>query len=182
MRAWLENPNDGKAADFIEASATEVGLTRTRCVATRLEGGHADNALPQLARATVNCRIMPGTEPAAIRAEIERLVGDPGVKVELTGNPAMSLASPLRPDVVAAYTAAVHKRHPDAPIIPEMSTGASDARPFRVAGMPVYGVDGSWGVIPDDERAHGRDERLPVKAFYEDIDHWVDMLTMLAGK
>jgi acetylornithine deacetylase/succinyl-diaminopimelate desuccinylase-like protein len=182
MRAWLANPNDGKAADYIEASATEVGLTRTRCVATRLEGGHADNALPQLARATVNCRIMPGTEPAAIRAEIERLVADPGVKVEQTGNPAMSLASPLRPDVVAAYTAAVHKRHPDAPIIPEMSTGASDARPFRVAGMPVYGVDGSWGVIPDDERAHGRDERLPVKAFYEDIDHWVDMLTMLAGK
>lgn len=182
MRAWLANPNDGKAADFIEASATEVGLTRTRCVATRLEGGHADNALPQLARATVNCRIMPGTEPAAVRAEIDRLVADPGVKVEMTGNPAMSLASPLRPDVVAAYTAAVHKRHPDAPIIPEMSTGASDARPFRVAGIPVYGVDGSWGVIPDDERAHGRDERLPVKAFYEDIDHWVDMLTMLAGK
>jgi acetylornithine deacetylase/succinyl-diaminopimelate desuccinylase-like protein len=182
MRAWLANPNDGKAADYIEASATEVGLTRTRCVATRLEGGHADNALPQLARATVNCRIMPGTEPAAIRDEIERAVGDPGVKVEQTSNPPMSLASPLRPDVVAAYTAAVHKRHPDAPIIPEMSTGASDARPFRVAGMPVYGVDGSWGVIPDDERAHGRDERLPVKAFYEDIDHWVDMLTMLAGK
>jgi len=182
MRAWLADPNDGKAADFIEASATEVGLTRTRCVATRLEGGHADNALPQLARATVNCRIMPGIEPAAVRDELERAVADPGVKVEQTSNPPMSLASPLRPDVVAAYTAAVHKRHPDAPIIPEMSTGASDARPFRVAGIPVYGVDGSWGVIPDDERAHGRDERLPVKAFYGDIDHWVDMVTMLAGK
>jgi acetylornithine deacetylase/succinyl-diaminopimelate desuccinylase-like protein len=182
MRAWLANPDDGKAADFIEASATEVGLTRTRCVATRLEGGHADNALPQLARATVNCRIMPGTEPAAVRDEIERLVADPGVKVEMTGSPAMSLASPLRPDVVNAYTAAVHRRHPDAPIMPEMSTGASDARPFRVAGIPIYGVDGSWGVVPDDERAHGRDERLPVKAFYDDVDHWVDMLTMLAGK
>ena len=182
MRAWLANPNDGKAADFIEASATEVGLTRTRCVATRLEGGHADNALPQLARATVNCRIMPGIEPAAVRDELERAVADPGVKVEQTSNPPMSLASPLRPDVVAAYTAAVHKRHPDAPIIPEMSTGASDARPFRVAGIPVYGVDGSWGVIPDDERAHGRDERLPVRAFYDDIDHWVDMVTTLAGK
>jgi len=182
MRAWLADPDNGKAADFIEASETEVGLTRTRCVATRLEGGHADNALPQLARATVNCRIMPGIEPAAVRDELERAVADPGVKVEQTSNPPMSLASPLRPDVVAAYTAAVHKRHPGAPIIPEMSTGASDARPFRVAGIPVYGVDGSWGVIPDDERAHGRDERLPVKAFYEDIDHWVDMLTMLAGK
>jgi acetylornithine deacetylase/succinyl-diaminopimelate desuccinylase-like protein len=182
MRRWLANPNDGAAADSIEADPGEVGLTRTRCVATRLEGGHADNALPQLARATINCRIMPGTEPAAIRDELERVVADPGVKVERTDNQAMSLASPLRPDVVSAYTAAIHKRHPDSPIMPEMSTGASDARPFRVAGIPVYGVDGSWGVVPDDMRAHGRDERLPVKAFYDDIDHWVDMVTMLAGK
>jgi acetylornithine deacetylase/succinyl-diaminopimelate desuccinylase-like protein len=137
MRRWLANPNDGAAADLIEADPGEVGLTRTRCVATRLEGGHADNALPQLARATINCRIMPGTEPAAVRDELERVVADPNVKVERTDNQAMSLASPLRPDVVAAYTAAVHKRHPDSPIMPEMSTGASDARPFRVAGIPV---------------------------------------------
>jgi acetylornithine deacetylase/succinyl-diaminopimelate desuccinylase-like protein len=182
MRAWLANPNDGKAADFIEADPGEVGLTRTRCVATRLAGGHADNALPQLARATINCRIMPGTEPAAVRDELERVVADSGVVVERTDNQAMSLASPLRPDVVAAYTAAIHKRHPDSPIMPEMSTGASDARPFRVAGIPVYGVDGSWGIVPDDMRAHGRDERLPVKALYDDVDHWVDMLKALAGK
>jgi acetylornithine deacetylase/succinyl-diaminopimelate desuccinylase-like protein len=102
--------------------------------------------------------------------------------VERTDNQAMSLASPLRPDVVAAYTNSVHRRFPNAPIMPEMSTGASDARPFRVAGIPVYGVDGSWGVVPDDMRAHGRDERLPVKALYDDVDHWVDMLKTLAGK
>jgi acetylornithine deacetylase/succinyl-diaminopimelate desuccinylase-like protein len=182
MRAWLANPDDGKAADAIEADPQEVGLTRTRCVATRLFGGHADNALPQLAQATINCRIMPGTEPAAIRDELEKAVADPGVVVERTDNQKMSLASPLRPDVVAAFTASIHKRHPGAAIMPEMSTGASDARPFRVAGIPVYGVDGSWGIIPDDERAHGRDERLPVKALYEDVDHWVDMVTALAGK
>jgi acetylornithine deacetylase/succinyl-diaminopimelate desuccinylase-like protein len=182
MRRWLADPNDGAAADVIEADEGEVGLTRTRCVATRLEGGHADNALPQLARATVNCRIMPGTEPAAIRDELERVVDDPEVKVERTDDQKMSLASPLRPDVLAAYTASVRARHPNAPIMPEMSTGASDARPFRVAGIPVYGVDGSWGVIPDDMRAHGRDERLPVKALYDDVDHWVDMLKALAGK
>jgi acetylornithine deacetylase/succinyl-diaminopimelate desuccinylase-like protein len=140
MRRWLANPNDGAAADYIEADPGEVGLTRTRCVATRLAGGHADNALPQLARATINCRIMPGTEPAAIRDELERVVADPVVKVERTDNQAMSLASPLRPDVVAAYTAAVHKRHPDSPIMPEMSTGASDARPFRVAGIRSTGL------------------------------------------
>jgi acetylornithine deacetylase/succinyl-diaminopimelate desuccinylase-like protein len=182
MRAWLKDPKDGAAADLIEADEGEVGLTRTRCVATRLEGGHADNALPQLARATVNCRIMPGVEPAAIRDELEKLVDDPEVKVERTDDQAMSLASPLRPDVVAAYTAAVQARHPNAPVMPEMSTGASDARPFRVAGIPVYGVDGSWGIIPDDLRAHGRDERLPVKALYDDVDHWTAMLKTLAGK
>jgi acetylornithine deacetylase/succinyl-diaminopimelate desuccinylase-like protein len=182
MRRWLANPNDGAAADIIEADPTAIGLTRTRCVATRLAGGHADNALPQLARATINCRIMPGTEPAAIRDELQRVVADPGVVVERTDNEAMSLASPLRPDVVAAYTAAVHKRHPDSPVIPEMSTGASDAKPFRVAGIPIYGTDGSWGIVPDDDRAHGRDERLPVKALYQDVDHWTDMVTILAGK
>jgi acetylornithine deacetylase/succinyl-diaminopimelate desuccinylase-like protein len=182
MRAWLKDPANGAAADAIEADEVEVGLTRTRCVATRLEGGHADNALPQLARATVNCRIMPGVEPAAVRDELERVVNDPEVKVERTDDQKMSLASPLRPDVVAAYTASVHRRHKDSPIMPEMSTGASDARPFRVAGTPVYGVDGAWGVVPDDMRAHGRDERLPVKALYDDVDHWVDMLKALAGK
>ncbi|TFI58800.1 M20/M25/M40 family metallo-hydrolase [Sphingomonas parva] len=182
MRAWLKDPADGAAADAIEADEGEVGITRTRCVATRLEGGHADNALPQLARATVNCRIMPGVEPAAVRDELERVVNDPEVTVERTDDQKMSLASPLRPDVVAAYTAAVHRRHPTAPIMPEMSTGATDARPFRVSGIPVYGVDGAWGVVPDDLRAHGRDERLPVKALYDDVDHWVDMLKALAGK
>jgi acetylornithine deacetylase/succinyl-diaminopimelate desuccinylase-like protein len=182
MRRWLADSNDGEAADVIEADEGEVGLTRTRCVATRLQGGHADNALPQLARATINCRIMPGVEPEAIREELERIVADSEVKVERTDDQKMSLASPLRADVLAAYTAAVRRRHPGAPIMPEMSTGASDARPFRVAGTPVYGVDGSWGVVPEDIRAHGRDERLPVKALYDNVAHWADMVKALAGK
>jgi acetylornithine deacetylase/succinyl-diaminopimelate desuccinylase-like protein len=92
-----------------------------------------------------------------------------------------SLISPLRPDVVGAYTDAVHALHPGAPILPEMSTGASDGRAFRVAGIPVYGVDGSWIISPIDQRAHGQDERLPVKALGDDVDHWVMMVTRLAG-
>ena len=87
-----------------------------------------------------------------------------------------------RADVVKAFTETVHALHPNSPILPEMSTGASDARPFRVAGIPVYGVDGSWGIVPIDNRAHGRDERLPVKALDDDVDHWVMLLTKLAGK
>jgi acetylornithine deacetylase/succinyl-diaminopimelate desuccinylase-like protein len=181
MRAWLRNPADGAAADVIEADEREVGLTRTRCVATRLFGGHADNALPQLATATVNCRILPGVDPDAIQAELQRVVADPGVEVTRNDDYVSSLASPLRKDVVDAYTDAVRALHPGAPVMPEMSTGASDARPFRVAGIPIYGVDGSWGVTPIDNRSHGRDERLPVKALGDDVDHWVLMLTRLAG-
>ncbi|MBA3677695.1 MAG: M20/M25/M40 family metallo-hydrolase [Sphingosinicella sp.] len=181
MRAWVANPQDGAAADAIEADELEVGTTRTRCVATRLEGGHADNALPQMARATVNCRIMPGVDPKAVEAELKQLAG--GEVEVLVSDPGVPTpASPLRADVVKAYTDSVHKRFPGAPIIPSMSTGATDGLFFRAAGIPVYGVDGSWGVSPDDERAHGRDERLPVKALYDNVDHWHDMVKALAGK
>jgi acetylornithine deacetylase/succinyl-diaminopimelate desuccinylase-like protein len=179
MRAWLANPNDGKAADMIEADPGEVGLTRTRCVATMLTGGHAPNALPQLAQATVNCRILPGVTPDMIRDELQKIAGDK-VQVTRLDQNATSFASPLRPDIMKAYTDSVHAMYPNAPVIPTMAAGASDARPFRVAGVPVYGVDGSWGLVPDDMRAHGRDERLPVKALDDDVDHWVRMITAVA--
>jgi acetylornithine deacetylase/succinyl-diaminopimelate desuccinylase-like protein len=181
MRGWLANPNDGAAADSIEASPLEVGLTRTRCVATMLKGGHAQNALPQLAEATVNCRIMPGIAPPKVQAELQQTVGP---KVEVTPYPDLGRptpVSPLRPDIVKAYTDAVHARFPDQPIIPQMSTGATDGLEFRARGMPVYGVDGGWAVSPDDERAHGRDERLPVQALWDNILHWERVVRALAG-
>ncbi|MCL6683317.1 M20/M25/M40 family metallo-hydrolase [Sphingomonas alba] len=182
MRAWLTNPNDTAAPDAIEASETEVGLTRTRCVPTRLFAGHADNALPQLATAMINCRIFPGVEPDAVKAELERIVANPEVVVTRNDEQKASLASPLRPDVVAAYTKAVHALHPGQPVFPEMSTGASDARPFRVAGIPIYGTNGGWTVTPIDNRAHGKDERLPVKSLYDNVVHWQILLRELAGK
>jgi acetylornithine deacetylase/succinyl-diaminopimelate desuccinylase-like protein len=182
MRRWLANPGDGEAADFIEASESEVGLTRTRCVPTRLFAGHADNALPQLATAMINCRIFPGVDPNEVKAELERVVADPTVAVTRNDHYVASLASPLRPDVTAAYTKAVQALHPGMPVFPEMSTGASDARPFRVAGVPVYGTNGGWVVVPVDNRAHGKDERLPVQSLYDNVVHWQLMLRDLAGK
>jgi acetylornithine deacetylase/succinyl-diaminopimelate desuccinylase-like protein len=182
MRRWLSNPNDGEAADFIEASESEVGLTRTRCVPTRLFAGHADNALPQLATAMINCRIFPGIDPNAVKAELEKVVADPTVVVTRNDNYVASLASPLRPDVTAAFTHAIEALHPGMPIFPEMSTGASDARPFRVAGVPVYGVNGAWAIVPVDFRAHGKDERIPVQSLYDNVLHWQMMLRDLAGK
>jgi acetylornithine deacetylase/succinyl-diaminopimelate desuccinylase-like protein len=182
MRRWLANSNDGEAADIIEASETEVGLTRTRCVPTRLFAGHADNALPQLATAMVNCRLFPGEDPNDLKAELERIVGDPTVVVSRNDSYVASLASPLRPDVVAAFTHAVQAIHPGMPVFPEMSTGATDGRPFRVIGIPVYAVNGAWVEVPTDNRAHGRDERLPVQALYDNVVHWQLMLQELAGK
>lgn len=182
MRAWLANPNDGAAADIIEADEAEVGLTRTRCVPTRLFAGHADNALPQLATAMINCRIFPGVDPNDVQKNLAAIVADPEVIVTRNDDYVASLSSPLRPDVVNAFTKAIHTLHPGAPISPEMSTGASDARPFRVAGIPIYGANGAWVVVPVDFRAHGKDERLPVKALDDNVVHWKLMLTELAGK
>jgi len=145
-----------------------------------LKGGHAENALPQLAEATVNCRIIPGVEPKSVEAELSRIVGP---KVEVAAYPDAGRptpVSPLRPDVVDAYTKSVRARFPSARVIPEMSTGATDGLEFRARGMPVYGVDGQWGINPDDERAHGRDERLPVQALWDNVLHWERMVRDLA--
>jgi acetylornithine deacetylase/succinyl-diaminopimelate desuccinylase-like protein len=181
IRRWLANPDDGEAADLVEAAPTEVGITRTRCVATMLQGGHAENALPQMARATVNCRIFPGVDPATVLATLRQLAAADNVAVEPVDVARPTDASPLREDVVSAYTEAVRARHRGAAIVPDMSTGATDGLYFRARGVPVYGVEGSWIVTPIDERAHGRDERLPVRAFYNDIDHWTDLIRRLAG-
>ena len=181
IKAWLANPEDGAAADAIEGDDTYVGLTRTRCVPTRLFGGHADNALPQLATAMINCRIFPGVDPNATMAELAKIAG-PDVAVTRNDDYVASLASPLRPDVTGAFTKAVTMLHPGMPIAPEMSTGASDARPFRVAGIPVYGVGGEWVRVPADLRAHGKDERLPVASLDDNVKHWEILVTELAGK
>ena len=112
MRRWLADPNDAAAADTIEADPLEVGKTRTRCVATMLEGGHADNALPQSARATVNCRIMPGVQPKDVEAELKATVGP---NVEVTPDPSFlgkpTPVLPILPEVLAAYEKAVQQVH-----------------------------------------------------------------------
>jgi acetylornithine deacetylase/succinyl-diaminopimelate desuccinylase-like protein len=180
MRRWLSNEADGAAADLIEADEKEVGMTRTRCVATRLEGGQADNALATLAKATVNCRIMPGVDSALVKTELAQIAGQ-GIAVDETDAFGKSSpASPLRADVVGAFTRAVQKQFPGMKIIPQMSTGATDGVFFRETGIPVYGVGGEWLVVPEDERAHGLDERIPVKAFHDNIVIWTDMLKELA--
>jgi acetylornithine deacetylase/succinyl-diaminopimelate desuccinylase-like protein len=184
IRAWLANENDAAAADAIEANPLEVGLTRTRCVATELKGGHADNALPQMADATVNCRILPGVHPDAILAELKSIVGA-GVEVtkDSTYDGRPTPVSPQRADIAKAYQDAVAALNGKGiPIAPYMSAGATDGSFFREAGMPVYGMDGSWGITPEDERAHGLDERMAVRALYDNVLFWELVLKALASR
>ena len=183
IHRWLANPSDRAAADAIDADPLEVGYTRTTCVATMLKGGHADNALPQSATATVNCRIFPGVQPKDVQAELQQLAGP---KIAVTPDPNFigvpTPASPLRPDVLSAVKGAIlHLYGPAMRVYPVMQRGASDGSFFRAQGLPVYDIDGSFVISPLDERAHGLDERLPVRAMYDDVVYWTMIMKALAS-
>lgn len=179
MRDFANNPHDAAAVAVLGAEYSEVGKTRTTCVATMLRGGHADNALPQSATANINCRIFPGVTIEAVRKTLQEQVGLK-VDVTLVGKAVSSDASPLRPDVVAAVTKAVHAIRPGVPITPEQESGATDGIYFRAAGIPTYGVNGMF-MKDSDSFAHGLNERVPVKSFYDDVTYWHVLLTTLAG-
>jgi len=154
---------------------------RTTCVATRLEGGHADNALPQTARATVNCRMLPGADPKEIAQTLVRVLDDDKITVTPIGQPRPSQPSPLRPDVMGPIERVTSEMWPGVPVVPTMSTGATDGLYLRNAGIPVYGVDGIFTDV-DDTRAHGRDERLGAKEFYEGREFLYRLVKALAGR
>ena len=155
-------------------------VMRTTCVATRLFGGHADNALPQLARATVNCRLVPDHRPDSVVATLKRVMGDTAISIAVSFEPTPSPASPLRADVLKPIERLVNATWPGIPIVPEMSTGATDGLYVRNAGIPVYGVSAIFGDI-DDVRAHGRDERVGVSEFHQASTFWYQMLKTLTS-
>jgi acetylornithine deacetylase/succinyl-diaminopimelate desuccinylase-like protein len=144
-------------------------LMRTTCVATQLEGGHAENALPQMARATVNCRILPGEDPEEVQRVLGRIVSDEKVTIAPIAAAKPSPPSPLVPDVMTPIESITAALWPGVPVVPIMSTGATDGLYLRQAGIPVYGVSGIFGDI-DDSRAHGRDERLLVESFFGGLE------------
>lgn len=179
MRDFAKDPHDAAAAAVLAAEPSEVGKTRTTCVATMLRGGHADNALPQSATANINCRVFPGVAIETVRKTLQDLVGSK-VEVTLIGHAVASDASPLRPDVVAAVTKAVHSIRPGVAVTPVQESGATDGIYFRAAGIPTYGVNGMF-MKNSDSFAHGLNERVPVKSFYDDLAYWHVLLTTLAG-
>jgi acetylornithine deacetylase/succinyl-diaminopimelate desuccinylase-like protein len=181
MRAVAGSPVDAAAAARLAASSPYYNsLMRTTCVATRLEGGHADNALPQLARAIVNCRILPEDSPQNVQTTLVHVLADPAIAVSEVAPPQPSPASPLRPDVVRAVEAVTAEMWPGVPVLPIMSTGASDGLYLRRAGMPVYGVSGLFDDI-DDVRAHGKDERMAAWAFFDGLEFMYRLEKALAG-
>ncbi len=180
MLRFAENPEDRSASDRLAAEGSYVGTTRTTCVTTMLSAGHAENALPQSATATVNCRIFPGTSAAEVENVLKNVVANEALEFELLDEVTESPVSELREDVTAAVAKAVRGRYEDLPIIPYMSSGGTDGMHFRRAGIPTFGV-GSVFMREDDVYAHGLNERVPIDAFYSALDHWSIILRELAG-
>lgn len=170
MRAVAANPPDLAAAARLSAARPFFNAQlRTTCVATLLEGGHAENALPQTARATVNCRMMPGSDPAKVQQALERTIGDDKVTVTALGQARPSAPSALRPDVVGAIEQLTARMWPGVVAIPTMSTGATDGLALRNAGIPTYGVSGVF-FEANENRSHGRDERVGVADFFAGLE------------
>jgi acetylornithine deacetylase/succinyl-diaminopimelate desuccinylase-like protein len=179
MARFAADPHDAAAAATLSADPMIVGKVRTTCVATMLKGGHAENALPQAATATVNCRVFPGMPLEEVESTLQRLAGAK-VEVKLVNEPHPSDPSPMRPDVVAAVTRAVHHNYAGVPIVPEMAAYATDGSIFRSAGIPTYGVS-SLFIKSSDEYSHGLNERVAVASFYDGLDHWYLLIQQLAG-
>jgi acetylornithine deacetylase/succinyl-diaminopimelate desuccinylase-like protein len=182
MRAVAGAQVDMSAARRLaEASPFYNALMRTTCVATRLEGGHANNALPQLAAANVNCRILPGEPPSAVKERLQQVLADPAVSVTFVGEATPSAPSPLNPEVMRAVESLTQSMWPGVIVVPVMGTGATDGLFLRNAGIPTYGVEGAFVEI-DDNRQHGKDERIGVKQFFEEVEFQYRLIKGLSSR
>jgi acetylornithine deacetylase/succinyl-diaminopimelate desuccinylase-like protein len=178
LKAVAQDPPDAAAVARASENPYFNSLLHTTCVATMLSGGHAPNALPQTARANVNCRIFPGEDPEQVRKTLERVIGDPKVTVtavqqKSADGSAIPIVpvppSPLLPEVMSAMKSAVESMWPGLPIVTTMATGASDGKFLRIAGIPTYGIACMFFDL-EDNRAHGKDERIGVRDFYDGVE------------
>jgi acetylornithine deacetylase/succinyl-diaminopimelate desuccinylase-like protein len=180
MRGVLKDPPDSAAVARLSAVPFYNSKLRTTCVATMVDGGHAENALPQTARVTVNCRILPGEPAAEVEATLRRLVADDRITMRTAYAPVPSPPSPLTPAIMGPIERLVAQQFPNVPIVPIMEAGATDGLFLRNAGIPTYGVSAVFEE-QDDVRAHGRDERIRIQSFYEALEFWYQMMRALAG-
>lgn len=167
------------AAKRLSSSPYFNALLRTTCVATRLEGGHANNALPQTAAAIVNCRMLPQDSLANVQSTLKRVLADDRISLSIVGEPVPAPASAINPAIVTKLEALSRKLYGGLPVVPAMDTGASDGKYLRIGGIPTYGVPGVFEDV-DDTRAHGKDERIGVKDFYDGVDFYYEFIKSLA--
>src|SRR5215475_4963107 len=182
MKAIISGKPDVAALSLVRLSANPVynAQLRTTCVATLLEGGHAYNALPQVARATVNCRIMPGEPVNEVTATLVRVLADDQIAVTQIGEPVLSAPSALHEEIMGAIGKLSAEFWPGAPIVPTMSAGATDGSYLRNAGIPTYGHSGLAGDV-DDVRVHGKDERVLMKSCFDGQEYLYRLIKMLSG-
>jgi acetylornithine deacetylase/succinyl-diaminopimelate desuccinylase-like protein len=191
MRAVLKSPPDPAAIARLSKDPIYNSQLHTTCVATRLAAGHANNALPQLARANVNCRILPGHSREEVRQQLVKVIADPKVTVRYVFNDGKTVADrapeqlgyapvKLRDDVMQPFERIAAKKWPGAPVVPTMSTGASDGVYTNAAGLPTYGISGI-AIDLNDVRAHGRDERVRTESYYQGVDFYYHYLKALTG-
>jgi acetylornithine deacetylase/succinyl-diaminopimelate desuccinylase-like protein len=174
MRAVAAVPPDQAAAARLSRTPYFNAQLRTTCVATTMQAGHANNALPQLARAVVNCRILPGLPGAEVETVIRRLAGDK-VKVTVIEPPVVSPPSTPSSTLLSRIERLSAKQWPGIPVIPVMATGATDGMYTRSSGIPTFGVS-AVDSNPDDDRAHGKDERIGVESFYKATQFWFELM------
>jgi acetylornithine deacetylase/succinyl-diaminopimelate desuccinylase-like protein len=179
--ATLEkNPQDQQAQSLLSGTSLAYSL-RTTCVATKLVGGHAENALPQSATANINCRIFPGESVASVQQKLAEVGGNPKAEWKVTNEPMASDPSPVNRELFAAIRRAIEDRDPGVPVVPFMTPGATDGKYFRASGIPTYGISAGFARGDESSFAHGLNERVRVDSFFESLDYWPKLMRLLAS-
>jgi acetylornithine deacetylase/succinyl-diaminopimelate desuccinylase-like protein len=181
MHAVAKTPPDLAAAGRLSETVRLNAQLRTTCVATLISGGHAENALPQRARATIQCRMMPGDTAEHVQTALTAALDDPGISVTMDAPPIVSPESQPTPEIMSKAASVVHSMWPGVPIVPTMATGFSDGRQTRNAGIPTYDLGGMWADVAEN-RAHGRDERVGVREFDESVEYTYRLLKVMSRR
>jgi acetylornithine deacetylase/succinyl-diaminopimelate desuccinylase-like protein len=186
MRAVAKTPPDLTPPDLTAAERLSENVQfnaqlRTTCVATLISGGHAENALPQRAKATIQCRMMPGDTAELVQNALVAALADPKISVTMDAPPIISPESPPTPQIMKKAESVIHSMWPGVPIVTTMATGFSDGRQTRNAGIPTYDLGGMWSDV-EENRAHGRDERVGVREFDESVEYTYRLVKAMSGR
>lgn len=181
MTTFAADPTNKKASNRLQKESSYVGTTRATCVTTMLTAGHAENALSQSATATVNCRIFRGVSVANVQQTLRDIVENNAIEFVTLGEPVERPISELQDDVMRAVNKAIHTRYAKVHTIAHMESGGTEGMHFRNAGITTWALSSVF-IHPDEMFAHGLNERLPIKTFYDGLDHWRIILTEMTGQ